>query len=53
MSKRGRVNILVDAGSTPQHIAAMAKAVAGLAPRSVLVPVRTRLAGLEPFTMAA
>ncbi|MFV4701583.1 homocysteine S-methyltransferase family protein [Mycobacterium tuberculosis] len=41
-------------GSTPAHIAAMAKAVAGLAPRRIpaLAPV-TRLAGLEPFVMAA
>ena len=54
-AEHGQVNILGGCcGSTPQHIAAMAKAVAGLAPRSVpQVPVRTRLAGLEPFTMAA
>jgi 5-methyltetrahydrofolate--homocysteine methyltransferase len=32
----------------------MGQAVEGLAPRHVPdVPVRTRLAGLEPFTMAA
>ena len=51
----GQVNILGGCcGSTPAHIAAMAAAVAGLAPREVpaLDPV-TRLAGLEPFTMAA
>ena len=51
----GQVNILGGCcGSTPAHIAAMAAAVAGLAPREVpvLVPV-TRLAGLEPFIMAA
>ncbi len=51
----GQVNALGGCcGSTPAHIAAIAKAVAGLAPRKVpaLAPV-TRLAGLEPFTMAA
>ncbi len=51
----GQVNILGGCcGSTPAHIAAMAKAVQGLAPRKVpvLEPV-TRLAGLEPFVMAA
>ena len=51
----GQVNILGGCcGSTPAHIAAMAEAVQGLAPRQIPdVPVRTRLAGLEPFTMAA
>ncbi len=51
----GQVNVLGGCcGSTPQHIAAMARTVAGLPPRQlpVLEPV-TRLAGLEPFTMAA
>ena len=51
----GQVNILGGCcGSTPAHIAAMAKAVHGLPPRRlpVLEPV-TRLAGLEPFIMAA
>jgi 5-methyltetrahydrofolate--homocysteine methyltransferase len=51
----GQVNVLGGCcGSTPAHIAAMAKAVAGVAPRKVpaLEPV-TRLAGLEPFIMAA
>lgn len=51
----GQVNVLGGCcGSTPAHIAAMAKAVAGLAPRRIpaLAPV-TRLAGLEPFVMAA
>ena len=41
-------------GSTPEHIAAMARAVEGLTPRTV--PSREpemRLAGLEPFTIAA
>ena len=51
----GQVNILGGCcGSTPAHIAAMARAVAGLTPRAVAVPpVVTRLAGLEPFTLAA
>ena len=41
-------------GTTPEHIAAIAKAVAGAAPRKLPeLPVITRLAGLEPFTMAA
>jgi 5-methyltetrahydrofolate--homocysteine methyltransferase len=41
-------------GTTPDHIAAIAKAVASAKPRAVPVldPV-TRLAGLEPFVMAA
>ena len=51
----GQVNILGGCcGSTPAHIAAMAKAVQSLPARRIPeVPVRTRLAGLEPFTMAA
>jgi 5-methyltetrahydrofolate--homocysteine methyltransferase len=51
----GQVNVLGGCcGSTPAHIAAMAKAVAGLPARQLpaLEPV-TRLAGLEPFIMAA
>jgi 5-methyltetrahydrofolate--homocysteine methyltransferase len=51
----GQVNILGGCcGSTPAHIAAMAKKVAGLPPRTLpSVPVATRLAGLEPMTLAA
>ncbi|MDB5696954.1 MAG: 5-methyltetrahydrofolate--homocysteine methyltransferase [Sphingomonas bacterium] len=51
----GQVNVLGGCcGSTPAHIAAMAERVRGLPPRQVAVPaVRTRLAGLEPMTMAA
>jgi 5-methyltetrahydrofolate--homocysteine methyltransferase len=51
----GQVNILGGCcGSTPAHIAAIARAVHGLPPRALPTPaVRTRLAGLEPFTMAA
>ncbi|MED5543806.1 MAG: homocysteine S-methyltransferase family protein [Pseudomonadota bacterium] len=51
----GQVNVLGGCcGSTPAHIAEITKAVEGLPPRRVpeLAPV-TRLAGLEPFTMAA
>lgn len=51
----GQVNVLGGCcGNTPAHIAAMARAVEGLAPRVLPTPpVATRLAGLEPFTMAA
>lgn len=51
----GQVNVLGGCcGSTPAHIAAMARAVAGLPARVVpRPPVVTRLAGLEPFIMAA
>ena len=51
----GQVNILGGCcGSSPAHIAAMAKAFDGLAPRVIPVPdVKTRLAGLEPMTIAA
>jgi 5-methyltetrahydrofolate--homocysteine methyltransferase len=54
-AEAGRVNILGGCcGSTPAHIAAVARAVAGIAPRTIPQPVRvTHLAGLEPFTMAA
>jgi 5-methyltetrahydrofolate--homocysteine methyltransferase len=53
-AEHGQVNILGGCcGSTPAHIAAMARAVTGLPPRRLPeVPVRTRLAGLEAFTMA-
>jgi 5-methyltetrahydrofolate--homocysteine methyltransferase len=54
-AQHGQVNILGGCcGSTPDHIAAMAKAVQGLPARKmpVLEPI-TRLAGLEPFVMAA
>ena len=41
-------------GTTPEHIAAIAKAVAGYKPRKIPeLEHTTRLAGLEPFTMAA
>jgi 5-methyltetrahydrofolate--homocysteine methyltransferase len=54
-ARAGQVNVLGGCcGSTPAHIRAIAEGVRELAPRRVPVPaVRTRLAGLEPFTMAA
>ncbi|WP_375403099.1 homocysteine S-methyltransferase family protein [uncultured Sphingomonas sp.] len=54
-ARAGQVNVLGGCcGSTPAHIKAIADGVAGLAPRRVARPdVRTRLAGLEPMTMAA
>ncbi|ATW03999.1 homocysteine S-methyltransferase family protein [Sphingorhabdus sp. YGSMI21] len=53
--KDGLVNIVGGCcGTTPEHIAAIAKAVADQEPRRIPdVTVRTRLSGLEPFTMAA
>lgn len=52
---QGQVNVLGGCcGSTPAHIKAIADAVKGLSPRTLpKPPVQTRLAGLEPFTMAA
>jgi 5-methyltetrahydrofolate--homocysteine methyltransferase len=54
-AEAGQVNILGGCcGSTPAHIAAIAEAARGLPPRTLPVPEpRTRLAGLEPFIMAA
>jgi 5-methyltetrahydrofolate--homocysteine methyltransferase len=51
----GLVNVVGGCcGTTPDHIAAIAKAVADRAPRTVpTAAVHTRLAGLEPFMMAA
>ncbi|WP_390549761.1 homocysteine S-methyltransferase family protein [Qipengyuania sp. MTN3-11] len=51
----GRVNALGGCcGSTPAHIAAMAQAVEGIAPRTLpKANAEMRLAGLEPFTIAA
>ena len=54
-ARAGQVNVLGGCcGSTPAHIAAIAEAASALPPRAlpVLEPV-TRLAGLEPFIMAA
>ncbi len=54
-ARAGQVNILGGCcGSTPAHIAAMAGAVAGLPARRLPgLALVTRLAGLEPFVMAA
>ncbi|WP_404368524.1 homocysteine S-methyltransferase family protein [Sphingomonas sp. MMS24-J45] len=54
-AKAAQVNVLGGCcGSTPAHIKAIADGVVGLAPRPLPVPpVVTRLAGLEPMTMAA
>lgn len=54
-AKDGLVNIIGGCcGSTPAHIAAMAKVVDGLAPRKLPAPpVITRLAGLETMVLAA
>ena len=54
-AEAGRVNVLGGCcGSTPDHIAAIARAVKHLPPRAVPTPERrTRLAGLEPMIMAA
>jgi len=51
----GQVNILGGCcGSSPAHIAAIAKAVEGVTPRVVPQPeTAMRLAGLEPFVVAA
>jgi 5-methyltetrahydrofolate--homocysteine methyltransferase len=51
----GQVNVLGGCcGSTPAHIAEMARAVQGLTPRAIpKLEMRTRLAGLEPMVLAA
>ena len=53
--KDGLVNIVGGCcGTTPDHIRAIADAVADQEPRKIpSITVRTRLSGLEPFTMAA
>jgi 5-methyltetrahydrofolate--homocysteine methyltransferase len=54
-ARSGQVNVLGGCcGSTPDHIRAIADAVRGLPPRVLpQVPVKTRLAGLEPMVIAA
>jgi 5-methyltetrahydrofolate--homocysteine methyltransferase len=54
-AQSGSVNILGGCcGSTPDHISAIASAVHGLPPRKTpQLPAVTRLAGLEPFILAA
>ncbi|QJB69147.1 homocysteine S-methyltransferase family protein [Parasphingorhabdus halotolerans] len=51
----GLVNIVGGCcGTTPEHIAAIAKATEGAKPRIIpTATVLTKLSGLEPFTMAA
>ncbi len=52
-AQSGLVNIVGGCcGTTPAHIAAIAQAVAGLAPRAVpVLEKRLRLSGLEPFNV--
>jgi 5-methyltetrahydrofolate--homocysteine methyltransferase len=54
-AEAGLVNVVGGCcGTTPEHIAAIAKAVEGVAPRRVPeVPRRLRLSGLEPFSLAS
>ncbi len=54
-ARTGLVNLVGGCcGTTAAHIAAIAKAVAGVAPRAVPdFPRRLRLAGLEPFELRA
>lgn len=54
-AEAGQVNVLGGCcGSTPAHIAAIAKAAQGLPARQIpKLDAVTRLAGLEPFVMAA
>ena len=54
-AEAGLVNVIGGCcGTTPEHVRAMAEAVAGVAPREVPeVPVRTRLSGLEPLVIGA
>jgi 5-methyltetrahydrofolate--homocysteine methyltransferase len=54
-AKDGLVNIVGGCcGTTPEHIAAIAKAVAGLRPRArPKLPVSMKLSGLEPFKLAS
>jgi 5-methyltetrahydrofolate--homocysteine methyltransferase len=53
--KDGLVNIVGGCcGTTPEHIRAIANAVADQEPRKIpTISVHTRLSGLEPFNMAA
>ncbi|MEP6590294.1 MAG: methionine synthase [Gemmatimonadota bacterium] len=52
-AREGIVNIVGGCcGTTPDHIRAMAAAIAGVTPRRIpVVPSRTRLSGLEPFVI--
>src|SRR5262245_66438307 len=52
-AEAGRVNVVGGCcGTTPEHIEAIAKAIAGKAPRAIPdLPRRLRLSGLESFTL--
>ncbi|MCX5744537.1 MAG: methionine synthase, partial [Proteobacteria bacterium] len=52
-AREGMLNLVGGCcGTTPDHIAAIAKAVAGVAPRArITPPAYTRLSGLEPLTI--
>jgi 5-methyltetrahydrofolate--homocysteine methyltransferase len=52
-ARSGLVNLLGGCcGTTPEHLRAIAEAVAGVAPRRIPeLPAWTRLSGLEPFTI--
>ena len=54
-AKEGLINVIGGCcGTTPAHIKAMADAVRGYPPRVVpVLPVATRLAGLDPMILAA
>ena len=54
-AKSGLVNIVGGCcGTTPEHIACVAREVAGVPPRAVPErPVALRLSGLEPFEVGA
>ena len=54
-AKSGLVNIVGGCcGTTPEHIACVAKEVAGVPPRAILGrPMALRLSGLEPFEVGA
>lgn len=54
-ARSGFLNIIGGCcGTTPEHIAAMSRAVAGVAPRQLPdLPVACRLAGLEPLNIGA
>jgi 5-methyltetrahydrofolate--homocysteine methyltransferase len=53
-ARSGLINIVGGCcGTTPDHIAAFARAVKGVSPRQVpAMPPALRLSGLEPFTLA-
>jgi 5-methyltetrahydrofolate--homocysteine methyltransferase len=54
-AEAGLVNVVGGCcGTTPEHIAAIAQAVDGIAPRPIPeAPRMLRLSGLEPFSLAS